>query len=636
MAELGTFSLRLAIFVTVYAVMIDLVGSIRRDRFLMQSARNATFACWLCLSAAIVSLLIALAQCDFSIKYVAEHTSRALPLAYRLSALWAGAAGSLLLWLWLQVGIVALVFNKTEHEERCFVAYARMATNVVCSFFLVVLLFDKNAFAVSLMPPDNGAGLNPLLQHPAMVLHPPTLFIGYAAYIIPFAWALATLGSRHNQTRPPLFSKARNWMLIAWLFLTIGNALGSWWAYEELGWGGFWAWDPVENSSLMPWLIGTALLHSFKRFRPGSGIANWVIFLCLLTYSLCIFGTFLTRYGLVSSLHAFPEPGLGILFLVLLAIVWSIVAVLALRRLRAADTLKHSKTVKGDGIIIFVGWLFIILVVVIFLGTLFPFFSGLFSSEKITLQPEYFTKITAPCGLLLLLLIGICPHFFRYGLDRSWRSIGGVLTAVAAVILWFITNALAIPCFFICGYVALNIFVDFLARLVSSSPEPDKPRLRRPLSWYGARLAHIGVIMMFLGIAGSEGYSKERLAALNTGQSITVANYNIGFDKITREEGPNFTLTVAEITVEKNGKNLKMKPALSVYEDQRRTSEVDIRRSLTGDLYVALTGVAHGGQLINLRVLIKPLINWLWAGSIIMAIGSILVLICWHRNRKKV
>lgn len=635
MAELGTFSLRLAIFIAAYAVLIDITGLWRRDNALIKSARNATWACWLCLSAAIVVLLIALVNCDFSINYVAAHTSKALPLAYRLSALWAGAAGSLLLWLWMQVGLSALVFSKTTPNEKNYAAYARITINVISCFFLVVLLFDKNVFATSLMPPSDGAGLNPLLQHPAMVLHPPTLFIGYAAYIIPFAWAIAVMVAPYSKTRPAFFIQARNWMLVAWLFLTIGNALGSWWAYEELGWGGFWAWDPVENSSLMPWLIGTALLHSFKRFRPGAGTGRWVIVLSLLTYSFCIFGTFLTRYGLVSSVHAFPDPGLGILFLILLALVWLLVAFLALRRFRSSDRVNSAKTIKGDGIILSVNWILSILVIIILVGTLFPFFSGLLSSDKISLQPEFFTKMTAPAGLLLLLLIGLCPYISRYGLKSSWRVILGVIIAVASVALWFIYKALAVPCFVICGYVMLNIIADFFLRRGSGRDKSDKPLARRRLSWYGARLAHIGVVMMFLGIAGSEGYSKEELAALRPGQSIAVGSYDISFDKITREEGPNFSLTVAEISVAKAGETFTMKPALSHYEGKQTTSEVDIKRSLAGDLYIALTAVEQGDRLINLRILIKPLINWLWLGSIVLIIGTIIVLISWYGNRKK-
>ena len=645
MAELGTFSLRLALFVAAFAVVVDILGVVYGKKPLMASARNATWACWVCLSTGMIALLIALAQSDFSVKYVAEHTSLALPVAYRLSALWAGAAGSLLLWLWLQVGMTALVFSRAAPGEDRFGACARTAANVVCCFFLVVLLFDKNVFEVSSLPPQDGSGLNAFLQHPAMVLHPPTLFIGYAAYVIPFAWSLALLAGPRTPTRPPFFFKAWKYMLIAWLFLAIGNVLGSWWAYEELGWGGFWSWDPVENSSLMPWLIGTALLHCFKRYRPLSAMGRWVVVLCLLTFSFCIFGTFLTRYGLVFSLHAFGEPGLGILFMVLLALIWVVVAVMSVVRMLASERRPEVKEVRGDGTIVVVNWLLVVLVAVILVGTLSPFFTSVYMKvapsvpflrdhipqEAITLQSEYFTRITAPFGLGLLLLVGVCPHFFRSGIDFSWRTVGGVFAGVAALAVWYKKDVLAIPCFIICGYVALNIMVDFfVGALGRSGRSSSRGRLR----WYGARFAHIGVVMMFFGIAGSEGYSNEKQAALAPGQSLTVGAYTINFRGISRSRGPNYQLTSAEISVEKEGRTFEMKPAISRYDNQKETSEVDIRRTLGGDFYVALTAVEKGGRLINLRVLVKPLINWLWLGGIVMAAGAIMVLLSARRGEK--
>ncbi|MHC4649056.1 MAG: cytochrome c biogenesis protein CcsA, partial [Planctomycetota bacterium] len=328
MAELGHFALILGLFLAGYAVLVDCAGPWQKEARLIKSGRNATMACWSCLTVASVALLTLLIRHDFRVSYVAEHTSMALPLMYRISAFWAGAAGSLLLWLWLQVGFVTMVFCRTGPGQRAFAAGARAAANVVGIFFLLVLILDRDPFALSAVTPSDGAGLNPLLQHPAMALHPPTLFVGYAAFAIPFAWALASLMPGGNAGATPFFRQARNWILWAWLFLTIGIALGAWWAYEELGWGGYWAWDPVENSSLMPWLVATALLHCSRTYHPRTSIATWMKVLSIVTFSLCIFGTFLTRYGLVSSVHAFPEPGLGILFLVLLVVIWIIAALL--------------------------------------------------------------------------------------------------------------------------------------------------------------------------------------------------------------------------------------------------------------------------------------------------------------------
>ena len=636
MADLGTFSLRLALFLAVYGVVVDLLGSLRREQGLMQSATNAGWACWLCLSTAMTAMLIALAQGDFSIKYVAEHTSRALPMAYRLSALWAGSAGSLLLWVWLQTGISILAFSKASLEERNFTSHARAASNMVCCCFLVVLLFDREVFAVSLLGPTDGMGLNPLLQHPAMILHPLTLFMGYAGYVVPFAWAMATLARPQNQTRSPLLATAHNWALIAWLFLTIGNVLGSWWAYEELDWGGFWAWDPVENSSLMPWLIGTALLHCFLRYRPSSGISGWITILSLLSYSFCLFGRFLTKYGLVYSLHTFGEKGLGILYMILILVIWLIAAFLFIWRYRSrrTDTIKAMK--HGDGTIVFTAGLLVSLTVAILLGSLFPFLSRLFTEQEITLQPEYFTKITSPGALLMLLLIGICPHLFRHGLNMNWRTALAGLTGVAAIICWFVFRVISIPCLVICAFVVLAIIADIFSR-PHRNPEASQSPAPRPLGWYGARIAHLGVVMMFVGIAGAEGFTVDQSQSLRSGESFAAVEgkYELTFDSISFSEKSGYTAVEASVSINKNKEFLIVaKPKRDIYSDKRSYGDPHIYRTLAGDLYVALAGLNRNGELITLRVLVKPLINWLWLGGIVMVVGCLTAIFARRRARK--
>jgi len=664
MAELGHFALILGLFAAAYAVLVDLLGGSWKEIGLLKSGRNAAVACWLCLTVAIVALSALLVRCDFSVSYVAEHTSRALPLIYKLSALWAGAAGSLLLWLWLQVGFVVIVFSKTGEgeKEKDFAASARAIANFVCIFFLIILIADKSPFALSRPTPADGAGLNPLLQHAAMVLHPPTLFIGYAALVIPLAWAFATLKGHEKQGVYPLFVQARNWTLIAWLFLTIGIVLGAWWAYEELGWGGYWAWDPVENSSLMPWLTATALLHCFRTYKPRTAIARWLTVLSLVTFSLCIFGTFLTRYGLVTSVHAFPEPGLGILFLVLLTSIWIAAGVLWWRKHRSnvhrqssvfhrqpKDEGERRRDVPGRRFIGLNNWLMVLLVVVIFTGTLFPFFSGLFTDQKITLKSDYFTKVTTPLGLVLLLLLGLCPyllrhsigrgcqtHYFAFGIPKNWRIYGAVLFTVTAVTGWLLTNSLAISCFVICGFTAINLAVDFFSwsSAVRRSKQPIGPR--KGLRWYGARIAHISVVLIFVGIAGSGAYETEKHAALVPGQNIAVGKFNIKFEGLKADHGPNFTAVTADVTVRKGTEHVAiLSPSQAYYYDsQKQTSEVDIKRALSGDIYVALTAVDKSSGLVNMRVLIKPFINWIWIGSAGLVLGAGLVLVSFYRHTR--
>ncbi|MFC1781338.1 heme lyase CcmF/NrfE family subunit [Planctomycetota bacterium] len=554
-----------------------------------------------------------------------------------MSALWAGAAGSLLLWLWMQVGFAVLAFTGGQPNQRTFFAHARTITNLVSVFFLLVLIFDKNPFTLSTENVSDGFGLNPLLQHPAMALHPPTLFIGYAAFVIPFAWAFALLKWDNTLEPVPIFRQARSWTLAAWLFLTIGIVLGAWWAYEELGWGGYWAWDPVENSSLMPWLTATALLHCFRMYKRNSSIAKWLTLLSLGTFSLCIFGTFLTRYGLVSSVHAFPDPGLGILFIVLLIHIWIIAGILELLKYIRGKNKKVTVTIKSHKFIALNNWLMVLLTFVIFIGTLFPFFSGLFSSQQISLKPDYFTKITAPGGLMLLLLLAICPYLIRYGINKSWRTIGAAIATISALAGWLLTDKIAPAVFILCSFAVLNLAGDFISRAVKSKTgNVGQPKSGLNLRWYGARIVHIGVVMAFVGIAGSGGYGSEEQIALKLGSKINVAGYDITFDGFKADHGSNFTAVSSDIIVEKDGELVaKLNPSQAVYSDSgKRTSEVDIKRSLASDLYLALNEVDLTGEIINLNVMVKPLINWIWIGCIVSVFGTIIVLTSFYQRRK--
>ena len=628
MAELGHFALLLGLFLSGYAVFADLLGAWRKDIGSIESGRNATIASLTCLTVSMVALWLLLVGRDFGVSYVAEHTSKDLPIAYRISALWAGAGGSLLLWLWLQVGFVVLLFCRLDKTKRIFAATARAAVNVVS-------VLDKNPFALSVVAPADGLGLNPLLQHPAMVLHPPTLFIGYAAFAIPFAWAIASLRCHGTQDEFDLFKQARNWILLAWLFLTIGIVLGSWWAYEELGWGGYWAWDPVENSSLMPWLTATALLHCSRMYKPRTSISVWLIILSLATFSLCIFGTFLTRYGLVSSVHAFPEPGLGILFLVLLVIIWIMAALLFWRAHRCSDLILAGSARPGGRFITLNNWILVLLTFVIFVGTLFPFFSGFFTRQKISLKPDYFTNITAPGGLVLLLLLCVCPYIFRYGIRKSWQTIGAVLVAAAALASWLFTHKLPVPFFIICGFAMLNLTGDFINRFIKSRGRGNKTVPPLNLRWYGARIVHIGVVLVFIGMAGSGGYDIEKQVALKRNEKIKVAGFDITFNELKADHGSTFTAVTAGLLVHRGDELIaQLHPSQAYYSrSDKRTSEVDIKRTLAYDLYVALTQVDSSKDLINLNVLIKPLINWIWIGSVVSVMGATLVLISFYRRR---
>jgi len=635
MGELGPFALRLGLFLSGYALVIDLLGLWRKRRELLDSGRNATVASLLCLTVAMASLWVLLVRGEFAVSYVAEHTSRTLPLAYKITALWAGAAGSLLLWLWLQTGFVVLAFSRSCGTDGRFGACARAATNLVALFFSLVLVFDKDPFAVSPTTPADGVGLNPLLQHPAMALHPPALFVGYAAFAIPYAWTIAVLRQANPSEPAPFFARARTWSLVAWAFLTVGIALGAWWAYEELGWGGYWAWDPVENSSLMPWLTATALLHCARTYRAGTRIATWFLVLAIGTFGLCLFGTFLTRYGLVSSVHAFPDPGLGILFLVLLIQIGVLAGILFLRRHLRREGIASGQT-SGVRVLVWNNWLMVLLTAVILVGTLFPFFSGFLSDPPISLKSEYFTKITSPGGLILLLLLGACPHLMRRGFTWGWRTVGAAVTAAAAVSIWVLAGSPAIAYLVTCGFVGLSLVGDFVARYARRRPDTARPPRRTTLRWHGARVVHIGVLMTFIGIAGSSGFDVEKQAALKPGERIQVGKFELVYNDLKADHGPNFTAVTADVSVYRGARQIdSLAPSIAFYaQSGQRTSEVDIRRTLAGDLYLALTQADSTTKLVNLTIYQKPLIDWIWIGNVLMVLGALLTIVAvTGRNR---
>jgi len=673
MAELGDFTLLLALFLSSYAVLTDYLGSWRRDSGLIKSARNATVASLGCLSVAMIALWILLAKSDFSVLYVAEHTSRALPLPYKISALWAGSAGSLLLWLWLQVGFLVLTYCKSESKHRIFSANARIIANLVSVFFLIILNKDKNPFELLTSSVADGQGLNPLLQHPAMVLHPPILFVGYAGFMITCAWSFGRLKTAGEYNTLSLRKQAQRWTLFAWLFLTVGIVLGAWWAYEELGWGGYWAWDPVENSSLLPWLTATALLHCFRVYNSRSSIATWTTLLSIITFSLCVFGRFLTKYGLVSSVHAFPNPGLGILHIVLLIHMWVLAGILILRNhIRRKNETPHTR-IPSHRFVILNNWLLLLLVLVIFIGTLFPFLSKVvikliesLSSQAraprapVTLAPEFFTKITAPGGLLLLLFIGLCPHLLRRGFNKNWRIILGVVAFAGALTVWLFTCSMetarpndiskaigwwgrwllsgspAIPFFILCGLVLINLLADFIGhKMKKLSQDKNRTAPHRNLRWYGARIVHLGIAVMFIGIAGSGGYADEKTVALRPGEKTNIAEYELIYRDLKIEQGRNFTAAAADISVQQGGESIaRLKPAKAFYSASgKNVSEIDVRRTLAGDLYLALTEVDTTQKLINLHIMIKPLINWIWIGSFVMVLGTLAVLLSLYKQK---
>jgi len=421
MSTLGSFSLWLAFIVSAYALIASLVGVKIKSLKWIKSGENAVFAVSGLLTLASIVLIYAFLIHDFQIQYVAEHSSRSLPLVYRLSALWAGQEGSLLLWEWLLAVFASLILLQNRGKNEQLLPYVVAVMMGISFFFLGLLVFTSRPFLELPSFLSDGRGLNPLLQNPGMIIHPPTLFIGYVGFSVPFAFAIAALLS--GQLGDTWIKSTRRWVLFSWLFLGLGNLFGAQWAYVELGWGGYWAWDPIENASLLPWLTGTAYLHSVMIQERRGMLKVWNMVLIILTFTLTLFGTFLVRSGILSSVHAFAvSPLLGTLFLTFIGGVLLFSFILLLGRLELLrsenelDSLLSRESTFLFNNLILVGAAF-----AIFWGTVFPLISEAVRGVKITVGPPFYNQIMVPIGLALLLLTGICPLI-------SWRRTFSILS----------------------------------------------------------------------------------------------------------------------------------------------------------------------------------------------------------------
>ncbi|OQX89056.1 hypothetical protein B6D60_00050, partial [candidate division KSB1 bacterium 4484_87] len=408
--HLGYISLLIAFVSTAFAIWASASGIRLKDGSLVQKARFAIYGQLLFVTLAVLLLLYALLTRDFSLRYVAEYTDRNLSLFYTFSALWAGQAGSLLFWTWLLTIFNAIFVFKNRHRSEELHPYVIAIISAVALFFLSLVIYSTNPFEKLTRPMPDGFGMNPLLQNFAMIFHPPTLFIGFVGFTIPFAFALAALmkGDLSNKW----LNESRNWSLFAWIFLTIGNLLGAQWAYVELGWGGYWAWDPVENASLLPWLTGTALVHSIMAQKARNMMKGWNVTLAVLTFLLTILGTFITRSGIISSVHAFGKSNMGMFFIFFMALITVIFLALVLyRRSALKSSEKISSFLSREFTFLLLNGVMIVLMVTILWGTMYPAFTELFVGHQITLGEQFFNKVSIPFGIILLLLIAICPLF---------------------------------------------------------------------------------------------------------------------------------------------------------------------------------------------------------------------------------
>ncbi len=642
-AALGNYCLAFAVLASGGAVLASIWAGRFKSAAALSNARWLIHSVTVFLTIASVALVHAILNDEFALEYVVRFSEIALPVEYKLSAFWAGHEGSLLLWAWMMAAAGSLAVIVGRKDDPASHGPAIGVLGVICGMFAALMLFTSNPFALSEMAPGDGQGMNPMLQHWAMIAHPPTLFMGYAGFAVPFALGLGALIGGRSDNR--WIAPVRRWVIGSWLFLTIGIVLGSWWAYVELGWGGYWAWDPVENASLLPWLTGTALIHSLILQHRRGTLKVWNAWLVPLTFLLCIFGTYLTRSGVIASVHAFPDSSVGKFFLMMLILGVSVsIGVIIWRRDLLKSEHKLDKLVSYEGAFIGGNVLLTIIMATTLVGTIFPILSSGFAKESVTLGEEFYNTVVVPMALLMAALMAVGP-LIRYVNAKGAlikRLIAPGIAVVAAVVgacIWSVHHTggeelatgggvgpmvWAMVSAAIAAFAVTCITEDVIRTVGSLGPSA----VRR----WGGQLVHLGMIMIVVGVAGSSrGVSKS--LALKPDQVEQVGKYNVRLDGLEEITEANYMAGEARIGVSSTDKDeFILRPQRRQYnKSSKANSEVAVRTSLVEDVYVILAG--WQGDTVHIKVLINPLLSWIWIGGIAMSLGSLICLVAPGRRR---
>lgn len=646
MTGIGYYSLLIAFFISAYSSLVAFIGARTNREDMLASATNAGLTVFGFLTLASAALLYGLITNDFSIEYIARYTSRSLPLVYTITGFYAGQEGSLLLWAWLLSFFTALVIYQNRNKNRVLKPYVLSIMMALTFFFVLLIVLVTNPFKTLSPVPADGMGLNPMLQNPGMIFHPPTLFLGYVGFAVPFAFALAALIT--GQLSDVWIRTTRNWTMVAWFFLTAGNLLGAQWAYVELGWGGYWAWDPVENASFMPWLLGTAYLHSVMIQEKRGMLKVWNMVLIISTFLLTIFGTFITRSGIIASVHSFGQSSLGYIFLAFLGLVFVLSLILLITRLpqlksrNSLDSLLSRESSFLYNNLLIVGIAFTVL-----WGTLFPVISEAVRGVKITVGPPFFNAVITPIALTLLLLTGICPLI-------AWRKtsvkkflkklmVPAILPLIGTVVLFAsgVRSTYALIAFTLCIFVGITLTLEFYSgvrarhRMLSENYALALWNLvAKNKRRYGGYIVHFGVVLIFLAVSGSA-FNTEKQVHLKKGESVDIKQYTLRFEGLSVFPTANKQTVAASLEVFYKGKRVgRMTPEKSLYKGQDQpTTDVAIRTSYKEDLYVILAG--YDKEEVTLKVLVNPLVVWLWIGGVVMGLGNLIVLLHGRRPRKK-
>jgi cytochrome c-type biogenesis protein CcmF len=641
MPELGRAALALCLGLSLYALVAGAYAARTRRRRLATSAQNALLAAFGAAGVASVVLLSALLRNDFSFAYVADHTSRELPTPYTISAFWGGQEGSLLLWLLILTGFSSAAVAIGRRTGPDLLPWVVPVLGLVSSFFAFMLVAVSSPFATQVAPLD-GAGLNPSLQNPYMMIHPPCLYLGYVGLTIPFAFAMGALLAR--RTDELWIVATRRWTLVAWTALGIGQLLGAHWAYVEVGWGGYYAWDPVENAALMPWLAATAFLHSVMIQEKRGMLKVWNVLLVVLAFCLALFGTFLTRSGVVSSIHSFTQSPLGSWFLGFICLI----TIGSLALIYSRLPLLRSKTrieslVSREATFLYNNLLLVALCLTILWGVLFPILSDAVRGEQITVGGPYYNFFLRIFGLPLLLLMGIGPlvawrraSLRSLGKSFAWPAAIALATGVVLLVLGAGSSWIGLLAYTFCAFVLGSIGYEFVrgtrarrALTGGSWAGAFSELVARNRRRYGGYIVHAAIVLLAIGIVGSSAYDKVRVRTLGPGQAMAIGDYRLTYRTLMKREGPNATEYRALLDVRRDGKSLgAISSGKNDYRaEQQVSNEVGIRSDpLTGeDLFVIADKINPRGTIV-FKVLVKPLVNLIWVAGVVFLAGSLITL----------
>ena len=649
MTLLGNLSLWLALLVGLWGAVTGFAGGLQGRSDLQQSARRAVFAMFAALALATICLEVAIFRHDFNVAYVAARTSRNLPTFYLWSALYSGQEGSLLFWATVLSLFATLAQVLTGARHRAYLPFVAAVTCLVTAFFVTVMLSAANPFARLAFTPADGSGMNPQLQNPGMVFHPPMLYLGYISITIPFAFAVAALLSKKLDV--DWLVAIRKWTLVSWLFLSIGLLIGMWWAYVELGWGGYWAWDPVENAALLPWLVMTAFLHSVMIQEKRGMLKKWNLALVLGAWLLSIFGTFLTRSGVIASVHSFTQSPVGYFFLVFILVAAAAIVVLYATRLpllEAEATLESI--VSRETSFLFNNLLFFGIAFAVLWGTMLPILTEWVLGVKYTVKGAWFNTVIVPIGLALLLLTGIGPliAWRRASIPNLKRQFAvPATTGLFALLILLVAgmrDVYAILAIAFGGFVMGTVVQEFGRGATARHRQFGEPLALAALRLvgrnrrrYGGYIVHTGIVLLFIAFSGMA-FKTETQATLRPGESATLRSpyghvYTFTHLGISQYDALNRRVTAALVDVSIDGKpmgRLKTEKRQHVDALGRNTfepsTEVGIRSGLREDLYVVLGGLVNGTEQAVYRFTINPLVWWVWFGGYVLVAGGLIVL----------